>query len=434
VFRSVIILKNTKKVVSNEGFCRESYRRWRNKILVSVIIGYAMFYLVRQNFTMAMPFMLEEQGYKLTDLGYVVGAFSFIYGIGKLINGYLSDRSNARYFMPIGLAISAILSLIMGFGPSLFFIGLFYAANGWFQSMGWPPVARMITHWFSSKELGTKWALGASSHQIGGAVVAIFASWLISTYSWEYAFFIPGIIALFGSFILVKHLRDRPEDVGLPSVEVYKGEKNFVEDDSRITFKELIVRVFQNKLLWYVSFANCFLYVVRAGIFNWAPMFLRQAKGSNAMAAGYQVGAYEIAGLAGGLAAGWISDNMFKGRRGPVGTYFMLGLSLPMIYLWIAPFDSQLLDTVALAIAGFLVYGPQVLVGVASADFASKRAVGVANGFAGTFAYIGVGISSVVIARIVSDWGWDAGFIFFVICSLIGAFFFSLTWNHSARN
>merc|ERR1711862_179401 len=102
--------------------------------------------------------------------------------------------------------------------------------------------------------------------------------------------------------------------------------------------------------------------------------------------------------------------------------------------LWIAPFDSQFLDTVALAVAGFLVYGPQVLVGVASADFASKRAVGVANGFAGTFAYIGVGISSVVIARIVSDWGWDAGFIFFVICSLIGAFFFSLTWNHSARN
>merc|ERR1712110_1105413 len=237
------ILKNTKKVVSNEGFCRESYRRWRNKILVSVIIGYAMFYLVRQNFTMAMPFMLEEQGYKLTDLGYVVGAFSFIYGIGKLINGYFSDRSNVRYFMPIGLAISAVLSLIMGFGPSLFFIGLFYAANGWFQSMGWPPVARMITHWFSSKELGTKWALAASSHQIGGALVAVFASWLISNYSWKHAFFIPGIIALIGSVYLLINLRDRPQDVDLPSVEVYRGEKTFSDDDSRVTVNELVNRV-----------------------------------------------------------------------------------------------------------------------------------------------------------------------------------------------
>jgi len=432
ILRSTGILKNSEKVMSDKSSYSKKYNNWRNRILISVIIGYAMFYLVRQNFTMAMPFMLEEKGYKITDLGYIIGLFSFIYGIGKLVNGFISDRSNARYFMAIGLAVSALLSLIMGFGPGIFFIGLFYAINGWFQSMGWPPVARMITHWFSSKELGTKWALAASSHQIGGALVAVFASWLISEYGWQHAFIIPGLIGLLGAVFLVYNLRDRPQEVDLPPIEVYKGEEIF-DDDSRINFKELMSRIFQNKLLWYVSLANCFLYIVRSGIFNWAPMFLRQAKGSHAMAAGYQLGAYEIAGIAGGLAAGWLSDRLFKGRRGPVGTCFMLALSLPMIYLWLSPIESQILDTVALAVAGFLVYGPQVLVGVASADFASKRAVGVANGFAGTFAYLGVGISSIAIAEIVSVWGWDAGFLFFVICSLIGAFFFSLTWNHSAR-
>ena len=58
--------------------------------------------------------------------------------------------------------------------------------------------------------------------------------------------------------LLFKNLRDRPEDVGLPPVEIYRGEKIFVEDESRVTFKELWARVFRNKLLWYVSFANCF--------------------------------------------------------------------------------------------------------------------------------------------------------------------------------
>ncbi|MCP4923015.1 MAG: MFS transporter [bacterium] len=428
------VLNAQTRAVGDEEFCRKNYRRWRIRILLSVIVGYAMFYMVRQNFTMAMPFMLEEQGYKLTDLGWVVAAFSFIYGIGKLVNGYLSDRSNARYFMPIGLAVSALLSIAMGFGPGLFLIGAFYAANGWFQSMGWPPVARMITHWFSSRELGTKWALGATSHQIGGAIIAVFAGYLITNFGWEYAFFVPGVIALFGAVFLLNRLRDRPQEVGLPPVETYKGEEPFDGEDARITFQELMGRILRNRLLWYVSFANCFLYVVRAGIFNWAPMFLRHSKGSDAMAAGWQIGAYEIAGLAGGLAAGWLSDKVFKGRRGPVGTYFMLGLSLPMLYLWLAPVESQVLDTVALAVAGFLVYGPQVLVGVASADFASKRAVGVANGFAGTFAYVGVGISSIGITQIAETWGWDAGFLFFMGCSLVGAFFFALTWNHSARS
>jgi OPA family glycerol-3-phosphate transporter-like MFS transporter len=302
--------------------------------------------------------------------------------------------------MTIGLSVSAVLSLIMGFGPSLVFVGLFYAANGWFQSMGWPPAARMITHWFSSRELGTKWALGATSHQIGGALIAIFAGYLITNFGWKYAFFVPGIIALVGSVLLFYALRDRPQEVNLPPVEAYKGEELFDGEDSRITFQELMNCVLRNRLLWYVSCANCFLYVVRSGIFNWAPMFLRQSKGSDAMSAGWQIGAYEIAGLAGGLAAGWLSDKVFKGRRGPVGTYFMLGLALPMLYLWLAPVESQFLDTLALIVAGFLVYGPQVLVGVASADFASKRAVGVANGFAGTFAYVGVGVSSVGITWI----------------------------------
>lgn len=418
----------------NERFCRQIYRLWRIRILFSVIIGYAMFYIVRQNFTMAMPFMLEDQGYHLTSFGWIIGAFSFIYGIGKLFNGYLSDRSNARYFMTIGLGVSALLSLIMGLGPSFIFIGLFYAANGWFQSMGWPPVARMITHWFSSQELGVKWALAATSHQIGGAVIAIFTGFLITNYGWKYAFFIPGLLALIGAFFLFNCLRDCPQEVGLPPVEIYKGEELFNGKDSRITPHELIICVLHNKLLWYISFANCFLYVVRAGIFNWAPMFLRQAKGSDAIAVGWQVGAYEIAGLVGGLSAGWLSDKLFKGRRGPVGTYFMLGLTLPMLYLWLTPISSQALDTLALIVSGFLVYGPQVLVGVASADFASKRAVGVANGFAGTFAYLGVGVSSIGISWIAETCGWDAGFLFFLSCSLLGAFFFALTWNNSIRN
>ncbi len=114
------VLNAQTRAVGDEEFCRKNYRRWRIRILLSVIVGYAMFYMVRQNFTMAMPFMLEEQGYKLTDLGWVVAAFSFIYGIGKLVNGYLSDRSNARYFMPIGLAVSALLSIAMDLGLGYF--------------------------------------------------------------------------------------------------------------------------------------------------------------------------------------------------------------------------------------------------------------------------------------------------------------------------
>jgi sugar phosphate permease len=82
---------------------------------------------------------------------------------------------------------------------------------------------------------------------------------------------------------------------------------------------------------------------------------------------------------------------------------------------------------------GFLVYGPQVLVGVAAADFASKRAVGMAVGLTGTFGYIGSAISGVCIGWIADNYGWDGGFIFFIISAMLACVCFALTWNGKAK-
>lgn len=123
-----------------------SFSYWRTRMLYATIIGYASFYLVRQNLAMAMPGIGEEFGYSKYDLGWITSVFSITYGVGKLVNGYFSDRSDARYFMSVGLFMSAIISLFMGFGSSLFFFILFMGLNGCVQSMGWPACARLITH------------------------------------------------------------------------------------------------------------------------------------------------------------------------------------------------------------------------------------------------------------------------------------------------
>jgi len=70
---------------------RKIYNKWRVRILLSVILGYATFYLCRQNFSMIMPAFMEEFGYTKTELGLVLTVASIIYGIGKFVNGYFSD-------------------------------------------------------------------------------------------------------------------------------------------------------------------------------------------------------------------------------------------------------------------------------------------------------------------------------------------------------
>jgi OPA family glycerol-3-phosphate transporter-like MFS transporter len=69
-----------------------------------------------------------------------------------------------------------------------------------------------------------------------------------------------------------------------------------------------------------------------------------------------------------------------------------------------------------------------VLIGVASADFASKKAIGTANGLAGTMGYVGSGLSGICVGALIDNWGWSAAFLFFIGSALLGAIFFLLTW------
>ena len=412
------------------------YAYWRLRILYSMIFGYAAFYLVRQNLSMAIPTLMTEYGYSKTQLGAIITIWSIVYGVGKFVNGYFSDRSNARYFMTIGLVGAALTSFFMGFGTSLYYFGFFWAINAWFQSMGFPPVARLVTHWFSPAELGTKWGLATCAHQLGSAAIALLAGFLILNYGWQSAFMVPAVLVLGIALLLFNRLRDTPQSIGLPSIEQHHGLAQDPQEaeEEHLRPKELVMRVINSRFLWYVCMANMFFYVVRLGILNWAPTFLKELKGASLMESGWQVAGYDIAGMLGGIMAGWISDRFFKGRRGPVSVLYMLFLIVCLCCLWWLPAGNQILSAVIMIALGFLVYGPQVLAGVASADIASKKAVGMANGFMGTFAYLGSGLSGICVGWMADNYGWNGGFMFFIASALLSTFFFSLTWGYRAQS
>lgn len=414
---------------------RSKYHYWRWRVMYTTIFGYATFYLVRGNFAMAMPILGSEFGYTNTQLGLVISISYWAYGIGKFVNGYFSDRSNARYFMTIGLIGSAVINYFMGLGSSLLFFGVLWTINGCFQSMAWPPIARLLTHWFAPKELGTKWGFWNCSHQIGGAMIFIFSGYVIQWINWQAVFYIPAIIASFVSIFLFNRLRDTPQSLGLPPVEVYKGlpVPEPTEEDL-LPQRELVRRVLANKLLWYICIANMFLYIVRMGVFTWAPKFLQEMKGSAIIVSGWQTAGFEIAGLCGGICAGFVSDRVFHGRRGPVAFIYMLGLIVALFCFWYLPAGHAWMDALIMFAVGFLVYGPQVMVGVAAADFASKRAAGMATGLTGTFGYLGAGISGLGVGFITDHWGWSAGLLCFVFSAVAGAFFFALTWHSRAKS
>ena len=116
------------------------YRYWRFRLTYALIVGYAAYYLVRQNFTMLRT--SDKCPFSMEAIGWAFSAFSVVYGVFKMVAGSICDRSDARLFMPVGLALAACCSLLAGCWESSVVFGTLYAVNAVFQSMGWPSVSR----------------------------------------------------------------------------------------------------------------------------------------------------------------------------------------------------------------------------------------------------------------------------------------------------
>jgi phosphoglycerate transporter family protein len=423
--------------IARGGSVEQQYQYWRTRILYSLIIGYATFYIVRQNFQIATPKMLDELGYTRSEIGWVFSAFAVIYGIGKFVSGMICDRTNARYFMTVGLIGSAICSLCIGSANSLVVFVVFYALNGAFQSAGWPPVARLMTQWYSPNELGTKWSIVSASHQLGSIIILVAGAHLSVAFGWRSVFIVPAAVDMVLALVLFERLRDNPQSLGLPSIEEKENliaEGTAHSDTEEITFREVMFEhILPNKALWYVCMANFFVYIIRMGFFYWAPTFLQEARGTDVVGAAWQSVAFEFMGSIGGIVAGWTSDRVFHGRRSCAAFYFMVCSIFALFIFWKTPTNSVWINTFFLFLMGFFIYGPQTLVGISGAEFGSRRAAATGNGMTGMFGYLGGAVAGWGIGKIADKWGWDYAFLFFVACAAAGAFFFMLNWNKTSQ-
>ena len=426
------------KQLLHENRIDPAYKKLRLQVFIGIFVGYAGYYLVRKNFSMAMPDLIER-GYSKAELGLALSGVSIAYGLSKFIMGSVSDRSNARVFLSIGLVLSALTMIVMGIFPfatgsiAIMFSLLFI--NGWFQGMGWPPCGRVMVHWFSVKERGTKMSVWNVAHNVGGGLVGPLAIAGLAIFgTWQSKFYFPGLIALVIAAIAYLLVRDTPQSCGLPPIEKYKGEqpKDYNEShEKELTTKQILLDyVLVNKLIWYIALANAFIYLVRYGVLDWAPTYLKEAKGFSLNETGWAYFAYEYAGIPGTLLCGWLSDKVFSGRRAPATIIYMLLVTVAVFVYWKNPPGNPLIDNIALIAIGFLIYGPVMLIGVHALDLVPKKAAGTAAGLTGLFGYLGGALfANAAMGYVVDAWGWNGGFMVLMASCVLAIVFTALTWK-----
>lgn len=445
------------------------YKSMRFKVFMGSFLGYAGYYLVRKNLSLAAPDMIEEGLIDKATAGYAMSAVSIAYAFSKFIMGSVSDRSDARKFLVVGLILSALTMMSIGFIPfaagqialNTAIIFTLTLVVGWLSGMGWPPCGRIMAHWFSQNERSFKMSIWNTSHTIGSGSLGLLAMWGVAVFgtmgiqqTWRADFIVPSLFALLIAAFCWWALRDTPESCGLPSVQEYRndysGVKSKQKSGEKLPFKTLFVDyVLKNHWLWIVAISNVLVYMVRYGIGDWSPTYLQEEGIMSKAECKVAFSVHNYVGAVGTIVVGWISAKFFKGRCAPPNVLCMAMVAVGTLLYWQALPIAQLLCSdpqaivattkvivyAALIIIGFFIYGPVALIGVQALNLVPKNAAGTAAGFVGLFGYL-IGdavLSKAVAGNLANNIGWNAANLSFVLAAAIGVLLCALMWKTEKR-
>ncbi len=429
-------------------------KRWQRRVFWSVWVTYFAYYLCRYNMPVAKTSFCETYAWNTEQFGVVLSALTLMYAVGQFVNGQLADRFGTRVIASLGVLGSVVMNLAIFFlllvatpettDPRrvLTLLAIFWGLNGFFQAMGWSPMVKAMAHWYPVSRRGKIMGLMGTCYQFGGAFASLLALFLVGYCAkelggdWRYVFLVPAILfAAIGVFFFLL-IRNRPEDVGLPPVNVEADPSPGASGKRGASITVNVLRTLKNPYLWILAATFFLLDVNRYGFVNWMPAFL-DAQGigdASPLLANFKKAMklciHPLAGSAGAILAGWATDRFFGGRRAPViaGLLFELGV-FSILFPYVDPTNTWLVVLVV-ALVGFCTYGPHILmVGHAAQDFGKKSGAAGAAGFIDAMGYVGATLAGWGAGRLIKSHGYEITFVTFGSAAFLGALLACFIWK-----
>ena len=414
-----------------------AYERWRWQIFASTWLAYVGFYLTRKSFSVAKIGLGEGTAIGLSQarLAWIDGAFLIAYAIGQFLWGMTADRFGARKVVLIGMFTSVVAAVAMGLSSVAVAFSVLFFVQGLAQSTGWAPLSKNLGCFFSREERGTVMGLWSTNYALGGLVASIFAGYVGQHLGWRQAFLLPAAMLFVVWVLFLLFQKNKPEDVGLPPIEVYHGEQ-LAEPASGIAPTEekhdswkVILEVLGNPMVLLLGAVYFCFKPARYAILFWGPRYINDKLGTGMAESGFISAMFELAGPFSVILAGLISDKIFSARRMPVSILCLLLLGVLLYFLDDLP-SSRWMLAGSLFLIGLLTYAPDSLIsGTAAVDFGTKRGAATASGLINGCGSIGAIVGGTIPGFFQKQWGWHGVFTFLAAAVILAALLLLPKWN-----
>jgi MFS transporter, OPA family, sugar phosphate sensor protein UhpC len=416
-------------------------RAWQWRIFGLLWGAYASYYLCRVNFAAAQPVILKEfPSWSAAQIGSIPSIYAIAYAAGQMVNGALGQRFGARRMMTLALLIASVSNILFALTSSFQAMRVLWALNGWGQSAGWSLMMQTISEWNPSSRRGTLIGRLSTSYQVGHVASWLLAGMLCDTIGWRAAFVVPGLFLLPVAVVFFLFLRDSPVEAGFAPVRddvvehcpTADGERRGPAGGGWDATWHLVRLTLGSRVLWILSVSFFVMNAVRYSFMNWSVQYMAEFHGRSINSSVLTAVMIPLLGCLGAMTAGWISDAVFGRRRAPVCVVMLLGVAGTCWAMTLVPRGDWVAATALMGLAGFLIYGPDMLIaGAATVDLSHAKAAAIGTGFTMCMGALGAIFSGAGIGMLV-DLGrgeWSLVFRVLAAMPLIPAGLLILVWN-----
>lgn len=235
------------------------YFHWAWIILVTCFVNLFINYSARLGYAVILPEMIRTLSFGRADAGSIYNTYLFTYIAVTPFTGYLTDRFGARHVITSCALILGLGVLLMGTANNLWTACLFYAIVGLGATGMWTPVITVVQRWFTVHRRGLALGILSTGYGLGFATMGAIFPWIVTHYTWRFAWYFLGVSALvmvLGNGFL---LRSSPESVGY---EPWGQKTNTSDSDPEtkpIQNSIPLVSHFKTRTFWLIGMSYFFI-------------------------------------------------------------------------------------------------------------------------------------------------------------------------------
>lgn len=380
-------------------------QRWR--IWFIAVLGHSVGLFHRAALGPMADQLMGDFGLTAAAFGSLGAVYYYVYAAMQLPSGTVADTLGPRKAITLALLVTTSGSVVMGLAPSftVLYIGRFLVSFG--ASFAWLSALKVIMNWFRSREVATVTGLSGAINNSGQLIAATPLALLIIAVGWRMSFFTAAAASLVVAILNWVIVKDKPEDVGLPSIEAIEGYGPREGDPIAVPLSVMkrLSQIVRNRRIWPIFLVALGVYGSYATFFlNWQVVYLMQTYGLTRDYASTFALVSAVGAILGTSALGFMSDYLHS-RRGPILAATTISL---VCYLLIAFWGGGKAPLVAFWPISFIVgfnVGAMPVTYATVRDLVSPEVRGMGSGLVNMGAFAGAAVAQPIFGYVLdSQW------------------------------